>query len=174
MGAVGRHRVNRGWGSAALAASAALVLMGCTTAADVRAAPGIGQGRNSAAAPTQPHPGSTGAHVLYNLTLDLFFVTLPPGSTRTAQKCTPSPSDPRGGGDCTVTFTSALAPQAVFDDFARRAGLTGWAAEQKDRDGRTVSWAMAYRDGSRARVVLSPLDPENGSAPHAYELAGSI
>ncbi|MGT2463429.1 hypothetical protein [Sinomonas atrocyanea] len=173
MGAVRRRGMTRGWGSAVLAVAAALALMGCTTAADVRAAPGIGQGGNSAA-PTRPHPGSTAEHALYNLTTDLFFVSLPPGSTRTAQKCTPSPSDPRGGGDCTVTFTSDLAPQAVFDDFARRAGLTGWTAEQKDRDGRTVSWAMAYRDGSHARVVLSPLDPEKGSPPYAYKLAASI
>ncbi|WP_460991170.1 hypothetical protein [Sinomonas soli] len=148
----------------------AIVLTGCTTAAGLQAAPG-GAGRISTASPAS---SAVAQHELYNLATDLFFVQLPPGSTRTAQKCTPALDDPRGGGRCTVDFTSALAPQAVSDYFTRSAVLTGWTAEQKGRDSRTFSWSTIYRSGSRAHAVLTPLDPPRASPPYAYELAASV
>ncbi|MDQ0259585.1 hypothetical protein [Sinomonas atrocyanea] len=164
------RRMNRGWGSATLAISVAIVLTGCTTAAGLQAAPG-GAGRISTASPASP---AVAEHELYNLATDLFFVHLPPGSTRTAQKCTPALDDPRGGGRCTVDFTSALTPQTVSDYFTRSAALNGWTAEQKGGDGSTLSWSTTYRSGSRAHAVLTPLDPQRASPPYAYELAASV
>lgn len=162
MGDDRAHTTDRSWGLAALAVAAAL-LTGCTTAADLRA--------NPSGAPAR---SSTAEHDLENLKSDLFFVHLPPGSTRTAGTCTPTPDDPHGGGRCTIDFTSASPPQAVYDYFARSADLTGWTTEQKDAEGRAVVWSTTYRSGSHPRVILTPVSPQQASPPYSYELAGSI
>ncbi|MDP9882572.1 hypothetical protein J2W21_000051 [Sinomonas atrocyanea] len=148
----------------ALAMTAAL-LTGCTTAAGLQAVPGARNGTAVTASPVAP--------AFYNLVTDLFFVTLPPGSTRTGQKC-PRPTSASHGGDCTIEFTSALPPQDVYADFARRAAQTGWAPERKNSDGRVVAWAKTFADGSSAHLLLRPLDPGQTSPPYSYSVTGSI
>lgn len=142
------------------------LLTGCTTAAGLQAAPGAGTDRSASAV-----PHSSADYAFENLMGDLFFVTLPPGSTRTGQKC-PKPTGPHGS--CTLAFTSTLPPTDVYADFAKRAAATGWGGEGKDSEGRTVSWAKDLYKGTSAHILLSPLDPGSTSPPYRYELTGSV
>lgn len=157
--------MNRSGGLAAVVLAAA-ALTGCTTASSLQIAPG---GRNGTTLPT---PNSPVAPAFYNLATDLFFVTLPPGATRTGQKC-PRPTSAQSG-DCSIDFTSTLPPQDVYADFARRAAQTGWMPEQKDRDGRTTSWTKTFSDGSSAHILLSPDNPTKASPPYLYSIKGSV